>query len=174
MTPFSLATERLVMRHLTVDDAPLMLDLLNSAGWLQFIGDRGVRNVEDARRYIETRLLASYARHGFGHYHLARRSDGVALGICGLVKRDTLEDPDVGFALLPNHAGHGYATEATAGVIRFAQKSLGLRRLVAVTQGDNARSIRLLAKLEFTFERLVRLSDDVVDLQLHAREFPVS
>ncbi len=121
MTPFQLVTERLVMRHLAVDDAPLMLDLLNSIGWLQFIGDRGVRNVEDARRYWVTRQIASHTRHGFGHFHLARRSDGAGLGICGLVKRDTLEDADVGFALLPNFVGHGYATEATTEVIRFAQ-----------------------------------------------------
>jgi RimJ/RimL family protein N-acetyltransferase len=163
MTVFE--TDRLTLRRLVPEDAPFILALLNQPSFIQFIGDRGVRNLEDARRYIETGPLASYARHGYGLF-LTLRTDGqVPIGLCGLLRRDTLDDPDVGYAFLPEHWSQGYAYEAAVATLDYGRRVLGLGRIVAITAPENYRSIKLLEKLGLTFERMVRLSpDDVVML----------
>lgn len=164
-----LETDRLILRHLTAGDAGFMLGLLNEPSWIQFIGDRGVRTLEDARAYIERGPSASYERFGFGFYLVELKEGGGAAGICGLAKRDALEDVDIGFAFLPQFRGRGYAHEAAAAVIEYAGSALGLRRVVAVTARDNRSSIRLLEKLGMSFEGVVRLSPDDEELKLFAR-----
>jgi RimJ/RimL family protein N-acetyltransferase len=140
-------TPRLVLRLMTPDDAPLMLELLNDPTYRRFIGDRRVRTVEDARGYIADGPVAMYARHGFGLWLVVRRDDRVPLGICGLLKRDELADVDVGFALLPAYWRRGYAYEAASAALRHGYDVLGLRRIVAITHPENVASQRLLEKL---------------------------
>lgn len=162
-------TERLRLSRLTLDDAPFILELLNSPGFLRFVGDRGVRTLEAARRYLAEGPLASYARHGFGLYRVALRGDGAPIGICGILKRDTLDDADLGFALLPAFEGRGYASEAAAATLVHGQEDLGLKRLAAITDPDNAGSIRVLERAGFRFEGRVRLLASEPELNLYLR-----
>jgi RimJ/RimL family protein N-acetyltransferase len=163
-----LETDRLVLRWLTPDDAPFILELLNDPDWIRFIGDRGVRTVEGAREYIEKGPAASYTRNGFGLYLTALKDSGESIGICGLIKRDTLEDVDVGFAFLPRYRGQGYALEAAAATMAYGRDPLGLTRIIAIATPDNESSLRLLRKLGLRFERMTRLPDDDTDLALYA------
>jgi len=154
-----LETERLTLRHASLDDAPFILRLLNEPAFLQYIGDRGVRSLDDARGYITSRLIASYEQHGFGLWVVTRTDWPEPLGICGLVKRDTLPEPDIGFAFLQEHWRNRIGFESAAGVKRFAFEQLGLPRLLAIVNPDNAGSIRILEKLGFTFERVSEPGD---------------
>jgi [ribosomal protein S5]-alanine N-acetyltransferase len=167
-----LETPRLLLRRLHASDAGFILKLLNEPAFIRFIGDRGVRDLEDARRYIATGPVASYERHGFGLYLVARREDGEPVGICGLLKREVLQDADLGFAFLREFAGKGYAAEAARRTLEHARTQLGLRRLVAITTADNARSLRLLDRLGFQFERKLRMPDEPEELNLLGRESP--
>ncbi|MCV2367916.1 GNAT family N-acetyltransferase [Roseateles oligotrophus] len=152
----TLHTDRLVIRPMSaVADAAFMLTLLNDATWLRFIGDRGVRTLEEAQRYIETGPVDMYARLGFGFCIVESKQTGLALGACGISQRDYLDSPDIGFAFLPQHAGQGYAFEAAAAVLRYAQTELGLTTILATTRLDNLRSQQLLEKLGLRFERLM-------------------
>lgn len=157
MTEFEIRTPRLALRHLGESDAPFIVELLNDADFLRFIGDRGVRTEDDARQYVENGPRASYAAHGFGLYRVAERESGASVGICGLLKRDSLEDVDVGFAFLPAFRGRGYAREAAEAVLGEARDRFGLTRVVAIVSPQNEVSARLLERLGFSFERLVRL-----------------
>ena len=148
-------TARLRLREVGLDDAPFILELLNDPAWLRYIGDRGVRTLEDARRYVEEGPLRMYADHGFGLYLVERRTDGAALGLCGLIRRDTLPDVDIGFALAAQFRGEGYAYEAAAATLRHARRPLGLERVVAIASPLNAASSRLLERLGLRFERTI-------------------
>lgn len=159
-------TERLTLRRLTVDDAEFVFTLLNEPSWLRFIGDKGVRTLEDARAYIENGPVAMYQRFGFGLYVTERRTDGVPMGMCGLIKRDGLDDVDIGFAFLPAYWGRGYAFEAAAAVMDYGRNVIGLTRIVAITAPDNESSARLLEKLGLRFDRMVRLSADAKEDRL--------
>jgi RimJ/RimL family protein N-acetyltransferase len=145
-------TARLRLRRLTPDDAEFMLRLLNDPSYVRNIGDRGVRNTEDARHYIASGPVDSYDRHGFGLYLVELSSTGEPIGICGLLKRDSLPLPDLGFALLPSYWSRGYAFEAASAVVRHARKDHGLSHLLAITSPDNEASIALLTKLGFRDE----------------------
>ena len=163
-----LTTERLNLRRLTGDDAAFILELLNDPSFIKNIGDRGVRSVADARRYISDGPLASYEKHGFGLYLVELKESGEAIGICGLVKRDSLADADVGFAFLPRYRAKGYAYESAAAVKAYAFEVLGLKRMVAITNPNNAGSIRVLEKIGLTYDRMLRLSDDAPEIRLYA------
>ncbi len=167
-----LETERLALREMSVDDAALILELLNEPSFLRYVGDKGVRTLRDARRYVLDGPVASYARLGFGLYLVERKSDGAPMGMCGLLKREELEDVDVGFAFLPEFWARGYATESAAAVVGHARDDLGLGRLLAVTSRDNRASMRVLGKLGFALAGLVKLSDDGEELNLFASEAP--
>lgn len=145
----SITTERLLLRLLTPEDAPFILRLLNEPSWLEFIGDRGVRSLDDAQRYIQEGPLATFAAHGYGLYAVTRKAGGAPIGLCGLLRRDFLAEADLGFAFLPEMWGQGFAHEAAAGVIAHAREHLGMGRLLAITALENPRSTRLLAKLGF-------------------------
>ena len=161
-----LETERLVLRRLSSDDAEFILELLNQPSFLQYIGDKGVRNNDHATNYIQTGPVASYERFGFGLYLVELKDTAVPIGICGLLKRDTLPDVDVGFAFLPDYWSRGYAFEAAAAVMDYGREVLGLRRIVAITSLDNEASIRLLAKIGLKFERLIKLAEDQPEVRL--------
>ncbi|WP_375199732.1 GNAT family N-acetyltransferase [Bacillus sp. RS11] len=160
-----LETERLTLRLQTTEDADFILELVNDPSWLQFIGDRGVRTVEDAREYI-LNSINMYEKSGFCFYLVERKEDNIPLGICGLVKRDSLEDVDIGFAFLPTYWGKGYAYEAASAVLAYGLDTLGLKRIVAITTQDNYASAKLLEKVGLKFERLVQLSNDEEELKL--------
>jgi RimJ/RimL family protein N-acetyltransferase len=162
-----LETERLRLRELGPADADFILELLNGPSFLRFVGDRGVRTKADAERYIRTGPMASYARLGFGLYCVERKQDARPLGICGILKRDSLEHPDLGFALLPPSWSNGYAFEAAASAMAHARRS-GLTRVLAITKPDNRASIRLLSKLGFRFERRLRLAGEGPELEVFA------
>lgn len=148
-----LQTARLTLRRFTADDAEFILALLNEPSFLRFIGERGVHTVEDARRYIADGPVASYAQHGFGLYLVCLTDGGTAIGMCGLLKRDSLEDVDLGFAFLPAHWGNGYARESASAVLRLAWEEFALARVVAIVSPGNVASIALLGALGFIFER---------------------
>lgn len=155
-----LATERLRLRRLTLDDAPFILDLVNQPSWLENIGDKGVRDLDGARDYLRNGPLAMYEQRGFGLYCIECASDGAAMGLCGLIKRDTLDDVDIGYALLPQYWGQGYAREAAAATLAHGVRDFHLQRVVAITSPGNASSTRLLESLGFRFERMLSLSRD--------------
>jgi RimJ/RimL family protein N-acetyltransferase len=159
-----LETERLVLRRIDVDDAPFILRLLNEPSFLRFIGDKGVRNLDDARAYIVSGPLDMYARFGHGLY-LVKLRDGTSIGMCGLIRRATLADADIGFAFLPEFWGRGYAYEAARAVLDYGARALGLTRIVAIASQDNLASAKLLGKLGLCFERHLDLGGgDVVQV----------
>jgi len=161
-----LETGRLVIRRLTEADAPFILALVNDPDFLHNIGDRGVRNLDDAVRYIQAGPMASYERHGFGLFKVELRDGGTPVGMCGLLKRDALPDVDIGYAFLPEFRGRGLAGEAAAAVLSYARDRLGIPRVVAIVSPGNHDSIRLLTKLGMAFERPVRLAPDDDDIDL--------
>lgn len=168
---FEIETERLILRQLTTNDAEFILELLNEPSWLRFIGDKGVRTLEDARNYILNGPVDMYARLGFGLYLTELKESGVSIGICGLIKRDSLEDVDIGFAFLPAYWSKGYAIESAFAVMEYGKNVLALNRIVAITNPDNHSSIRLLEKLGMNFERIIKLSDDADEVKLFGIDF---
>jgi RimJ/RimL family protein N-acetyltransferase len=165
-----LETDRLILRWLSPDDAEFILELLNEPSFLRFIGDKGVRTIEDACDYILNGPVDMYNRLGFGLYLIELKDGGVPIGICGLIKRDTLEDADIGFAFLPRFWAKGYAYESASAVMAYGKSAFGLNRIVAVTTPDNQSSIKVLEKLGFRFEQMVRLSVDAPEIKLFAHD----
>lgn len=151
-------TERLILRRLDANDAGFILELVNDPDWLRNIGDKNVHSLDDARRYIADGPVAMYAKHGFGLYAVERREDGALIGMCGLIKRDTLDDVDIGFAFLPAFRSRGYAREAAAATLTHGRDVLGMRRVVAIVSPHNQASAKLLEAVGLRFERMLRLS----------------
>ncbi len=162
-----LETPRLVLRRLVLEDAPFIQELANDPAWLQYIGDKHVHCLEDARNYIRTGPLDMYARLGFGLYLVALKT-GIRIGMCGLLKRDALQDVDLGFALLAHYRGRGYAQESAAAVLGYARNTLGLKRIVAITSPDNRRSIKLLEGIGFGYQQTLVLPGQVHETKLFA------
>lgn len=167
MTPI-LETPRLLVERFTLDDAAFILRLLNDPSFIRHIADKGARTLDDARAYLLSGPLAHYQRHGFGLWRVSERGTGIPIGMCGLIQRDALDDVDLGYALLPEFGGKGYAREAARAVVAYAREVLGLVRLVAIVGDRNERSIRLLETVGFVFERMVRLPPDDENLALYA------
>jgi ribosomal-protein-alanine N-acetyltransferase len=165
-----LDTSRLTLRRLCFDDADFLLLLLNQPSFLANIGDRGVRDIAGAHRYLRDGPLAMYERHGFGLWHVSRKSDGAAIGLCGLLKRDNLPDADVGYALLPDYWRRGYAFEAVSATLRHAAGRFGLTRVIAIVSEGNAASIRVLEKAGLSFERRMRLNADEPEIRLYGKD----
>lgn len=159
-------TPRLRLRHLLDRDAAFILELLNEPDFIRNIGDREVRTLEDARRYIQHGPMVSYSQHGFGLWLVELRESSEPIGICGLLKRDYLQDVDVGFALREAHRGKGYAFEAAEAAMRYGQEDLGISRIVAITSPDNHASGKVLRKLGLAFERTLRIPDQSRDTRL--------
>lgn len=178
-----LETDRLILRQLAVDDAEFIFRLLNEPSFLRFIGDKGVRSIADAREYILQGPIRSYEQFGFGLYLTelkeSERAIGVAvtppsrrvsIGICGLLKRESLQDVDIGFAFLPQFWKQGYAFESASAVMTYGREVLGLGRIVAITDPANHGSIRVLEKLGLAFERNAKLSEETPEIKLFSSD----
>lgn len=164
-----LETTRLRLRHLSPEiDAEFILELLNDPSFIRYIGDKGVRDRDAARGYIIDGPVKSYDAHGFGLNLVELKADGTPIGICGVLKRDTLPDPDIGFAFLPAYWNQGYAFESAAAIIAHARAVLGLNRILAITTPDNESSAKLLGKIGLRFEKMIKLSEDAPQIKLYA------
>jgi RimJ/RimL family protein N-acetyltransferase len=161
-------TERLILRWLGVDDAAFILQLMTEPSWLRYIGDKGVKTLQGAEHYIVNGPREMYRHLGFGLYRVELKESGEPVGICGLVKREALEDVDLGFAFLPGFWGKGYAFEAASAAMSYGKQVLGLSRIVAITRQENQPSGKVLEKLGFRFERIVRLEPGGEELKLYA------
>jgi RimJ/RimL family protein N-acetyltransferase len=173
-------TERLILREIVEADDEFILDLLNQPSFIKYIGNRNVRNLEQAREFIENRYRKSYAENGFGLYAVDLKNEfytfadtqfsaaleNVPVGICGFVKRESLPDADIGFAFLPQFENKGFAFESASAVMRYGAEKLNLKKVLAITTQDNFSSIKLLEKLGFKFERLIKLPHDSETLNL--------
>ena len=153
----ALHTERLVIRELTLADAAFTLELLNDPGFHRYIADRGIRDIPGAEQYLRDGPIASYAKHGFGLWLVALKDGGRPVGICGLLQRDTLPHPDIGFAFLARFTGLGYGYESSAAVLQYGYTTLKLPVILAITAEENPPSISLLEKLGFRFERMIQM-----------------
>ena len=154
---FVLETPRLVLRRVSQRDAPFMLELVNERAFIENIGDRGVRTLADADAYIEARYTKSYRDLGYGLYLVEIRTTGVPIGICGLVKREELEHPDIGFAYLEKFRAQGFGYESAVAVLNYARQTLGFSRIHGVTAKANRISVGLLEKLGLRYERSISL-----------------
>ena len=168
MSDWQLETERLYLRRVTLDDADLMLAIWNDPAFVRNVGDRGIRTTEQAREAMQAGALKLYADYGYGPYSMVLKSDGSQIGICGLFRRDNLEDPDIGFAVLPDFCSRGYAGEAALAVLKHARDDLGLRKLTAIVSPDNAPSIGLIEKLGLVFERMITMPGDDEAISLYS------
>lgn len=166
-----LETKRLILRKVSLEDAGVILALLNDPSFISNIGDRGVRTLDDAQGYILNRLVASYEKFGFGLYLVILKEICSPIGLCGLVKREGLDDVDIGYAFLSQYRSKGYATESAQAVKEFAENTIRLKRLVAITDPNNQGSIRVLEKIGLEFEKMVRLPEDDIELKLYATNF---
>lgn len=164
-------TERLRLRPVTVDDADLMLAIWNDPAFIRNVSDRGIRTVEQAREAIEGGAQKLFEDYGYGPYCMSLKSDGSMIGICGLFKRDNLEDPDIGFSVLPDYCGKGYAGEAAAAVVNFARNELGIAVLKAIVSPANAPSIGLIKKLGLTFDQMITMPGDDDAICLYSKVF---
>ncbi len=166
----SIETERLSLRWLTLDDADLMLAVWNDPAFIRYVGDRGIRTLEEARKEMVENALPLYTNFGFGPYRMALQDDDIPIGICGLFRRDGLDAPDIGYSVLPAYCGRGYAFEAARAVIDHARCELGLSRLLAIIAPDNEPSLGLIRKLGMRFERMHCMEDDDDEVCLYATE----
>jgi RimJ/RimL family protein N-acetyltransferase len=165
-----LETERIILREIIETDAEFILDLLNQPSFIKYIGDRGVRTVQDAREFIENRYRQSYRVNGFGLYTVELKENNTSIGICGFVKRDSLPGADIGFAFLPQFEKKGYALESADAVMKYGRDVLNFKRVLAITTKDNESSVKLLEKIGLKFERLIRLPGDDEELKLFSTD----
>ena len=159
-------TKRLIIRKFTVDDAAFMLKLLNTPNWLRFIGDRNVRTLEQAEQYLLNGYIKSYQDYGFGFYVVVIKETQESIGICGIVKREGLEDVDIGFAFFQQFMGKGYGYESASAILNYAHNDLKIKRIVAIVDPENVVSIALIKKIGLQFERMIQVSPKDIELML--------
>ncbi len=159
-------SERLVIRQCQYEDADSIIELLNTEGWLTFIGDRNVRDEISARAYID-KIKESYSKNGYGLYTVLNKKSQTFLGLCGILQRDYLENADIGYALLPNMEGKGYATEAAKAILEYAETKLNIKTFCAITTTDNIKSVILLKKLGFNFDKKILPPNESIELDLY-------
>ncbi len=165
-------TKRLIISKFTAEDAPFFLELVNTPHWIKYIGDRGIKTITQAEERIQQGHLKSYVEHGFGFYKLLLKDENLKpIGTAGLIKRDTLDDVDIGFAMLPDYEGKGFGYESSVEIMKLAKDRFELKRLAAITLDNNQSSIKLLEKLGFIYEKRVKPFEDDEELLLFAKEF---
>jgi len=160
-------TERLLIKKLCPEDAPFIIDLVNSPGWLAYIGDRNIKTVDKAEKYLIGGPIESYSENGFGLWLVLLKEGNTKIGMCGLLKRNYLSHPDLGFAFLPEFMGKGYAVESALSVITYANEQLGIRQILAIVMPQNHRSIRLLEKIGMNFKDTIEVPPDKEVLSLY-------
>jgi RimJ/RimL family protein N-acetyltransferase len=168
MPGWQLETARLRLRRVSLDDADLMLAIWNDPAFIRNVGDRRIRSIAEAHKEMQAGALRLYAKHGYGPYAMVLRTDGERIGICGLFKRDNLEYPDIGFAVMPEHCGRGYAEESARAVVAHASDDLGLDKLAAIVSPGNTASIRLIEKLGLVFERMITMTGEEQAIRLYS------
>lgn len=166
-----LETERLILRKIKTSDAPFLLQLFNDPSFIQNIRDKKIRTIEQAALDISNNLTKSYETFGFGLYLVELKNNQAPIGICGLVKRESLDDVDIGFAFMPKFWNKGYAVESANGVLEFSKKTLGLKRIVGITLPHNHASSKVLEKIGLKFEQMIRLGDDNTENKLFGLTF---
>ena len=164
---FILETERLTITQFSLEDAAFIMELVNTPTWIENIGERNVRSEKDAQNYLEKGPMKSYLEHGFGLYKVALKENNFPIGMCGLIKREMLDDVDIGFAFLPEYEGKGYAFEAASAVMQHARK-LNIDRVVAITLPTNIKSVNLLKKLKMKFENRIHFQGEEKELMLYS------
>jgi len=155
-----------LLRRFVEDDAGFVLALLNDPAFLQFIGDKRVRTIDDAKNYLKTGPIESYRKYGYGLLLVELRETKTPIGMCGILKRDQLQHPDLGFAFLPDYRNQGYAFESASAVMSHARDILSINQVLAIVNTDNHRSIKLLEKLGFKFKHMIQLSEDASEIKL--------
>ena len=165
---YILETVRLRLREFTIRDTAFIIELLNSPGWLQFIGDRNVKTKEQAKHYIEDVPLKSYIENGYGLWLVEYKNDNKAIGMCGIINRIFLDHPDIGFAFLPRDHGNGYAAEIAGATMDYAKQQLHISHITAITAKDNEKSIRLLEKIGLQFTGTVNYPGTNEELLLYS------
>ncbi len=165
------STERLHIRELSVSDSPFILELVNTPTWLKFIGDRGVKNLDDAKAYLKKGPLKSYDDNGFGLYWVGLRDSNLPIGMCGVIKRADFESPDIGFAFLPEYEGKGYGYESASAVLDYCKTEFHLKRILGITLEENTASIHLLEKLGLKFEKKFIYEKTKEELLLYALNY---
>jgi RimJ/RimL family protein N-acetyltransferase len=159
-------TERLNILLLSLNDEEFVFRLLNDPDWIKYIGDRKINNHADARNYILLNIISSYEKYGFGLFLVKEKQNDISIGICGLLKRDYLDDVDIGFAFLPEYRGKGYGYESASAVIKYGQESFGLDKILAITQSNNLNSIKMLKKLGLEYIKNIKLPEEEEELRL--------
>lgn len=165
-----LETERLFLRPLIRDDAEFILRQLNEPSWLEFIGDKNVYSLNDAKKYIELAPMTMYQRYGFGLFLVCSKESSSPMGLCGLMKRDNLNDADLGYSFLPEYWNQGFALEAVKSILDYAKNTHQLSRILALSKSSNTPSIKLLNKVGFLFDRDLKLLEDEESLQIYQLE----
>ncbi len=165
-----LETPRLLLRRVTLDDADLMLAIWNDPAFIRFVGDRGVRTLDEARDAMTEGVLKLFDDFGYGPFCVVQKSDASRIGICGLFRREVLDEPDIGFALLPPYRGSGFASEAAQAVVVYARDDLGIKTLNAIVAPENGASIDLLEKLGLSFERGITMPGETEEISLYSME----
>jgi len=163
-------TENLLLREFSASDAAFTLQLLNSKGWLDYIGNKGVHTIEDAKTYLTSGPISNYKKLGFGLYLVELNDNNTPIGMCGLLKREALPNVDIGFAFLPEYMKKGYAREAVKAILDHIHKNLKIKIVLAITQENNQRCIKLLNALGFAYQKNVKLSNDEQELLLYSIE----
>ena len=163
-SPDSIETERLLLKLVSVDDTAFIYELYNSPRFIEFIGDRNIRNKDDARDYIINRFLPQIERLGYGNYIIVRKDDGQKIGSVGIFERDGLDVNDIGFSFLPEFEGKGFGFEAASALMEIAFKEFGVKKLSAITTDANISSQKLIEKLGLRFQKTVQHPDDDVEV----------
>jgi ribosomal-protein-alanine N-acetyltransferase len=149
----TIESERLFLRPLTLEDGEFILQLLNTDGFIKYIGDRNVKTIEQAKNYLINGPLKSYETNGFGLSLVELKTDRTPVGMCGLLKRDYLDHPDIGFAFLPDYTGKGYAYEIVKEIIRHGLDELQMEKILAIVLPENSPSIKLLERAGFRYDK---------------------
>lgn len=168
MSDWQIETERLFLRRVTLDDSDLMLAVWNDPAFIRNVGDRGIRTTEQAEEAMRAGALRLYEDYGYGPYSMVLKSDGTRIGICGLFRRENLDDPDIGFAVLPEYCSRGYAGEAAFAVLAHARDDLGIRKLTAIVSPHNAPSIGLIEKLGLAFDSMITMPGEDEEISLYS------
>jgi len=168
LSGWQLETERLFLRRVSLDDSDLMLAVWNDPAFVRNVGDRGVRTTEQAHEAMQAGALKLYEDYGYGPYAMVLKSDETQIGICGLFRRENLEDPDIGFAVLPDYCSMGYAGEAAFAVLAHARDDLEIQKLTAIVSPENTPSIGLIEKLGLAFERMITMPGDDGEISLYS------